>query len=323
MQYDSKIYVAGHRGLVGQAMVKQLSLAGFNNLILRTHEELDLTNQAKVNEFFADERPDIVILAAARVGGIQANFQFPADFIFHNLNIQTHVINACKQYAVKQLLFLGSSCIYPRECPQPMLEEYLLTAPLEFTNRPYAVAKIAGIEMCWAYNRQYNHRYLAVMPTNLYGPGDNYDLNQSHVLPALLRKMHEAKLRNDSTVEVWGTGRVKREFLFSEDLANACLFLLQQRKEKLDFLFNEDHPPLINIGMGKDLSIKELALLIKEIVGFNGELVWNTDKPDGTPRKLLNISRLTGLGWQAKTDLEHGIKKTYQAFLRDYKNIAN
>ena len=312
MNNESKIYIAGHRGLVGSALVRRLQAKGYNNLVLRTHAELDLRNQASVQTFFADEKPEYVILAAAKVGGIYANNTYPAEFIEDNLLIQSNVIhNAWKNNATR-LLFLGSSCIYPKNVPQPMKEECLLTGSLEPTNRPYAIAKIAGIEMCHAYNRQYGTKYIAAMPTNLYGPNDNYDLNNSHVLPALIRKMHEAKQANANEVLVWGTGTPKREFLYSDDMADACIYLLEQADDKLATLFNNDHPPLINIGFGEDISIRELAELVKEIVGFTGDLIFDASKPDGTMRKLMDVSKLNQMGWIARTALRDGIAIAYE-----------
>lgn len=308
---DRKIYVAGHLGLVGSALVRQLTVRGYHNLVTRTHAELELTDQAAVRDFFAAEKPECVLLAAAKVGGIHANNTYPAEFIYSNLAIQTNVIDASYQSGVKRLLFLGSSCVYPRECPQPIKEDYLLTAPLEPTNRPYAVAKIAGIEMCHAYNRQYGTRYMAVMPTNLYGPNDNYDLNNSHVLPALIRKMHDARQSNAAEVVVWGTGTPKREFLYSDDMAAACVHLLEQSDERLQPLFGEAHPPLVNVGCGEDISIRELAELVRDVVGFQGKLTFDTSKPDGTMRKLLDVSRLKALGWQPSTGLREGIAGIY------------
>ncbi|MBI3901581.1 MAG: GDP-L-fucose synthase [Nitrosomonadales bacterium] len=316
MQLDSKIFVAGHRGLVGSALVRQLHAQGYRNLITRTHAELNLTDQSAVRDFFAAEKPEYVFLAAAKVGGIHANNTYPAEFIQQNLAIQTNVIHEAWRNQVKGLLFLGSSCIYPRECPQPMKEEHLLTGPLEATNRPYALAKIAGIEMCWAYNRQYGTRYLAAMPTNLYGPNDNYDLQNSHVLPALIRKMHEAKQRGDSEMVVWGTGTPRREFLYSDDMADACIHLMTLPQESLSGLYNEAHPPLVNVGCGADVTIKELAQLAQEVVGFEGALTFDTSKPDGTPRKLLDVSRAAGLGWKARTDLRTGIALAYADYLK-------
>jgi len=316
MQHDSKIYVAGHRGLVGSALMRQLQANGYHNLVTRTHAELDLTDQAAVRDFFAEEKPEYVFLAAAKVGGIHANNTYPAEFIHQNLAIQTHIIHESWRNNVKRLLFLGSSCIYPRDCPQPMKEEYLLTGPLEATNRPYALAKIAGIEMCGSYNRQYGTHYLAAMPTNLYGPGDNYDLQNSHVLPALIRKMHEAKLRGDTEVVVWGTGTPRREFLFSDDMADACVYLMNLPDERFLSLLKEDIAPLVNVGCGEDQSIRELAELVKSVVGFGGELLFDTSKPDGTPRKLLDVDKLARLGWNVKTQLQDGIKLAYTDYLR-------
>jgi GDP-L-fucose synthase len=312
---DSRIYVAGHRGLVGSALVRQLTAKGYRNLITRTHAELDLTDEAAVRDFFAAEKPEYVLLAAAKVGGIHANNTYPAEFIQQNLAIQTNVIHEAWRSKVQRLLFLGSSCIYPKECPQPIKEEYLLTGLLEPTNRPYAIAKIAGIEMCHAYNRQYGTRYMAAMPTNLYGPNDNYDLNNSHVLPALIRKMHEAKQGNAKEVVVWGTGTPRREFLYSDDMADACLYLLEQPEERLQSLFSDQHPPLVNVGCGEDLSIRELAELARHTVGFQGALAFDTSKPDGTMRKLLDVSRMRGLGWTHKTGLAQGLRLAYQDFL--------
>jgi GDP-L-fucose synthase len=315
MQQDSKIYVAGHRGLVGSALMRQLAAKGYRNLVVRTHAELDLTDQAAVREFMASERPEIVLLAAAKVGGIQANNSYPAEFIQQNLAIQTNVIHEAWRNNVQRLLFLGSSCIYPKECPQPIREEYLLTGLLEPTNRPYALAKIAGVEMCHAYNRQYGTRYIAVMPTNLYGPNDNYDLENSHVLPALIRKMHEARQNNAKEVVVWGTGVPRREFLYSDDMADACVYLLEQPDGKLQSLFNDAQPPLINIGCGEDLTIRELAELVQEVTGFTGSLVFDTSKPDGTMRKLMDVSRINALGWRSRTGLKQGIALAYQDML--------
>jgi GDP-L-fucose synthase len=315
MDRNSKIYVAGHRGLVGSALMRQLDAQGYRNVIVRTHAELDLTDQAAVRDFFAAEKPEYVFLAAAKVGGIHANNTYPAEFIRQNLAIQTNVIHESWRNNVKRLLFLGSSCIYPRDCPQPMKEEYLLTGPLEATNRPYALAKIAGIEMCWAYNRQYGTQYLAAMPTNLYGPHDNYDLQNSHVLPALIRKMHEAKQRGDKTVVVWGTGTPRREFLYSDDLAAACLYLMNLSDEKLAPLLTPQHPPLVNIGCGEDNSIRELAEQVRKTVGFDGDLEFDTGKPDGTPRKLLDVSLMARFGWKAQTGLPQGLALAYADYL--------
>ncbi len=323
MENDAKIYVAGHRGLVGSALLRTLQAKGYTRLITRTHAELDLSDQAAVEAFFASERPDYVFLAAAKVGGILANNTYPAEFIRDNLAIQTNVIHAAWKHGVKRLLFLGSSCIYPKHCPQPMREEYLLTGPLEPTNRPYAIAKIAGIEMCWSYNRQYGTRFLAVMPTNLYGPGDNYHPENSHVIPALIRKFHTAKVNNHPRVTVWGTGTPRREFLYSDDLADACVFLMRLPPEQFDALLGSDEaatgvfmPPLINIGVGEDLTIRELAQLVRRVVGFEGDIEFDPSKPDGTPRKLLDVSRLSGLGWRASTPLESGLTAAYADYLR-------
>lgn len=304
---DSKIYVAGHRGLAGSALVKRLREKGYRNIVTRTHAELDLTEQQAVREFFSAERPEHVLIAAGKVGGIHANNAYPAEFVRQNLSIQTNVIHEAWRHGVKHLLFLGSSCIYPKDCPQPIREEHLLTSPLERTNRPYAVAKIAGIEMCWSYNRQYGTRYLAVMPTNMYGPNDNYHLENAHVLPALIRKVQEAKLRGDGEIIVWGSGQPRREFLYSEDMADACIHLLEQPGEKQDFLFDDVQPPLVNIGCGQDVSIRELAELIMDVSGFKGRIVFDASRPDGTPQKLLDVSRLSRLGWQAHTSLRDGL----------------
>jgi GDP-L-fucose synthase len=313
MDRDARIYVAGHRGLVGSALMRRLQAGGYTNLITRTHAELDLTDQAAVREFFEREQPEYVFLAAAKVGGILANDTYPAEFIRDNLAIQTNVIHEAWRAGVKRLLFLGSSCIYPRDCPQPIKEEYLLTGPLEPTNRPYAVAKIAGIEMCWAYNRQYGTQYLAVMPTNLYGPGDNYHPENSHVIPALIRRFHEAKVKGEPSVTVWGTGTPRREFLYSDDMADACVFLMSLPDEKFDSVLNPPHsaPPLINIGVGEDLTIRELAETIARVVGYEGKITFDPSKPDGTPRKLLDVSRLRALGWRARVSLREGLQNTH------------
>jgi len=314
----SKVYVAGHRGLVGSALMRRLEREGCGSILTRTQAELDLTDQAAVARFFADERPDCVFLAAAKVGGILANNTRPAEFIRDNLAIQTNVIQAAYHVGVQRLLFLGSSCIYPRDCPQPIREEYMLTGPLESTNRPYAVAKIAGIEMCWAFNRQYGTKYIAAMPTNLYGPNDNYDLADSHVLPALLRKMHEAKLAGAAEVTVWGTGTVRREFLHVDDMADACVFLMNLPDNVYGTIAgSESQAPLLNIGCGEDLTVQELAELIRDVVGFEGRLVFDTSKPDGTPRKLLDVSRMKELGWQADVSLREGLAAVY----REYSDI--
>lgn len=302
MEKDSKIYVAGHRGLVGSAIVRKLGTLGHHNLILKTHAELDLTNQAAVENFFSVEKPDYVFLAAAKVGGIWANNSYPADFIRENILIQTNVIHQAYCAGVKKLLFLGSSCIYPRDCPQPIKETYLLTGPLESTNRAYAVAKIAGISMCQSYNKQYGTNFISAMPTNLYGPGDNFDLKTSHVLPALIRKFHDAKKSSSPKILLWGNGTAHREFLYIDDLADASIFLMN----------NYNDSEIINVGVGKDISIRELAELVKKIVGYEGEVSWDPTKPNGTPKKLLDVSKLTILGWQATTNLSVGIQATYQ-----------
>ena len=313
MEKTDKIYVAGHRGLAGSALVRRLRAAGYDNLVLRTHAELELTDPVVVRRFFDTERPQHVLLAAAKVGGILANDTLPAEFIHENLAIQTNVIHEAWRAGVKRLLFLGSSCIYPRECPQPMREEYLLTGPLEPTNRPYALAKIAGIEMCSAYNRQYGTQFLAVMPTNLYGPGDNYDLQTSHVLPALIRKAHEAKTRGDDALVVWGTGKPRREFLYSDDMADACVTMLRLDDARFNAALGI-YPPLVNIGAGTDLTIRELAELVARVVGFEGTLQFDASKPDGTPRKLLDVSRMTRLGWSARIGMEEGVSLAYREF---------
>lgn len=320
MNKTSKIYIAGHRGLVGSAIVKSLTCKGYTNLVYRTHTELDLTNQQAVAEFFESEKPEYVILAAAKVGGIVANNTYRADFIYENLAIQNNVIHQSYVHGVQKLLFLGSTCIYPKDAPQPMSEDSLLTSPLEYTNEPYAIAKIAGIKMCESYNIQYGTNFISVMPTNLYGPNDNFDLEKSHVLPALLRKMHEAKLSNASHVEIWGSGNPRREFLYSQDMADACVFIIENRDFK--DTYSQDSKEIrnthINIGTGEDISIKELAMLIKKIVGFEGELTFNTSKPDGTMIKLTDPSKLHALGWKHKVELEEGIRRVYEWYLNQY-----
>lgn len=308
MEKEAKIYIAGHRGMVGSAIHRKLTALGYSNLVLRTSDELDLRNQQAVADFFAAEQPDYVFLAAAKVGGILANNTLRADFLYENLAIQNNVIHQAHVQGVKKLLFLGSSCIYPKLAPQPIKEEYLLTGLLEPTNEPYAIAKIAGIKLCEAYHAQYGRNFIAVMPTNLYGYRDNYHPEHSHVLPALLRRLHEAKATNQPTVTVWGTGSPKREFLFADDLADACVFLMA----------NYNEPQLINIGTGEDLSIKELAYLIKSIVGYEGELVFDTSKPNSTPRKLMDVSKLHALGWHHTTALEAGIRLAYEDFRANY-----
>ncbi|MED1796068.1 GDP-L-fucose synthase [Brevibacillus nitrificans] len=311
MDSQARIFVAGHRGLVGSAIIRTLEAQGFERMIVRDRGELDLLNQEAVARFFAQERPEYVFLAAAKVGGILANSQYPADFLYQNLAIQTNVIHAAHLYGVKKLLFLGSSCIYPKFAPQPIREEYLLSGELEPTNEPYALAKIAGIKMCEAYNRQYGSNFLAVMPTNLYGPNDNFDLESSHVLPALLRKFHEAAIQKAPSVEVWGTGKPKREFLYVDDLADACVYLMK-------FFDQRDTAPFVNVGTGEDVEIRELASLIKRIVGYQGEIVFRSDKPDGTPRKWLDVSRMARLGWSASTTLEAGIQQTYDWYRKQH-----
>ena len=313
---DTRIFVAGHRGLVGSAIVRRLEAEGCENLILRTRGELDLLDPSAVRYFFERERPEIIVLAAAKVGGILANSLYPGEFIYENLMIQSNIIHLSQKFGVKRLLFLGSSCIYPKLAPQPMKEEYLLTGTLEPTNDAYAIAKIAGIKMCESYNRQFGTSFLSVMPTNLFGPGDNFDLDNSHVLPALIRKFHEAKESGAANVTVWGTGSPRREFLYVDDMADGCVHLLGLDDEQFKELVVRLEPCLINIGMGKDITIKELAELIKEIVGFDGEIVFDTDKPDGTPQKLLDTSRMDELGWKAKVSLREGIGRTYQFYKR-------
>jgi GDP-L-fucose synthase len=323
MDLDARIYVAGHQGLVGLALVRALRRAGYSNLALRTHAELDLTNQAEVERFFTQDRPAYVFLAAAKVGGILANNTYPADFISQNLLIQANVIECARKFRASRLLFLGSSCIYPKFAPQPISESSLLSGTLEPTNRPYAVAKIAGIEMCWAYNRQYGTRYLAAMPTNLYGPGDNYDLETSHVIPALLRKMHEAKANGRKEIVLWGTGTARREFLYSDDLAEACLFFMNLDDQKFNSLVgSEVHPPLINVGSGMDQSIRELAQLVADVIGYDGEILFDPTKPDGTPRKLLDTSRLRSLGWRPAVSLREGLEVTSREFLESFRESA-
>jgi GDP-L-fucose synthase len=313
MNKDAKIYVAGHRGLVGSAILRKLQADGYTNLVYRTSQELDLRDRNQVDKFFEEEKPEYVFLAAAKVGGIVANNEYPADFIRDNLMIQTNVIDAAYRNGVKKLLFLGSTCIYPKFAPQPLKEEYLLTGELEPTNEPYAIAKIAGIKMCQSYNRQYGTKFISVMPTNLYGPNDNFDLHTSHVLPALIRKFHEAKENNAPYVEVWGTGTPRREFLHSDDLADACVFLMK----------NYEDNEIINIGVGEDISIKELAEKIKEVVGYQGEIKFDTTKPDGTPRKLVDVSKINALGWKASISLDEGLRKAYQWFLENVATKTN
>ena len=322
MHAQARIYVAGHRGLVGSAIVRRLRGAGYQNLVLRTHAELDLTDSVATQAFFKDARPQYVFMAAAKVGGIIANNSMPAEFIHSNLVIQTHIIHSSYRVGVQRLLFLGSSCIYPRHAPQPMREQDLLTGPLEPTNRAYALAKIAGIEMCWSYNRQYGTHYLSAMPTNLYGPGDNYHPTHSHVIPALVRKFHEAKARGDATVTVWGSGTPRREFMYSDDMADACVFLMNLADEPYRALLGSDEtvtgrfePPLINIGVGEDLTIAELAALVARVVGYTGDIAYDASKPDGTPRKLMDVGRLAQAGWRARTPLEQGLRMSYAEFV--------
>jgi GDP-L-fucose synthase len=305
MDLNSKIYVAGHKGLVGSAILRRLHELGYNNIIFKPSAELDLTDQKSTRKFFENERPEFVFLAAAKVGGILANNTYPADFIYRNIMIEANVINSSHEYGVKKLLFLGSSCIYPKFSKQPIKEEYLLQGYLEPTNEPYAIAKIAGIKMCQSYNREYKTCFISVMPTNLYGINDNFDLDSSHVIPAMIRKFHEAKINNSPGVILWGTGAPKREFLFADDLADACVFLMNS--------YNESE--IINVGVGSDLSVKELALLIKAITGYIGQIEWDTTKPDGTPRKLLDVSKINSHGWKASHRLEEGLRNTYQWFL--------
>lgn len=305
MDKHAKIFVTGHRGMVGSALVRRLQAGGYTQVITAGRDALDLLDQAAVHAFLAEQKPDYIFIAAAKVGGIQANNIYRADFLYQNLLIESNLIHGAHLAGVDRLMFLGSSCIYPRDCAQPIREEYLLTGPLEATNEPYAIAKIAGIKLCDAYNAQYGRKYVSAMPTNLYGPNDNYDLNNSHVLPALIRKAHEAKLRGDKQYVVWGTGTPKREFLYVDDLADACVHLMEQGYDG----------PLVNIGTGVDVTIRELAETVMEVVGFDGEIVFDASKPDGTPRKLLDVSRLASLGWQARTSLKDGVKLALQAFL--------
>ncbi|GAB3911406.1 GDP-L-fucose synthase [Larkinella knui] len=305
MEKDAKIYVAGHRGMVGSAIVRKLQSEGFENLLFRTSSELDLRNQAAVEDFFQTEKPDYVVLAAAKVGGIVANNTYRAEFLYDNLLIEAHIIHNAYVTGVKKLLFLGSSCIYPKLAPQPLKEEYLLSGFLEPTNEPYAIAKITGIKLCEAYRSQYGCNFISAMPTNLYGPNDNYDLQGSHVLPALIRKFHEAKVNSQPFVEVWGTGTPRREFLHADDLADACFFLMQ----------NYDEALFVNVGTGEDVTIRELVEQVQQVVGYEGEIRWNTDRPDGTPRKLMDVSRLHDMGWKHTTELKDGLERTYQDFL--------
>jgi len=313
VEKSAKIYVAGHQGLVGSAILRKLISEGYSNIVTRSFQELDLRDQIAVNEFFKKEKPEFVFLAAAKVGGILANNTYPVDFLRDNLLIQTNVIDAAYRYGTRKLLFLGSSCIYPKFAPQPIKEEYLLTGELEPTNEPYAIAKIAGIKLCQAYNRQYQTNFISVMPTNLYGPGDNFDLETSHVIPALIRKFHEAKIKGKDQVVVWGSGKPFREFLHVDDLADACLFLMH----------NYNSSEIINIGTGMDLSIAELAYLIKDIVGYDGNIVFDTSKPDGTPRKLLDVSKIFNMGWKPRITLKEGIRSTYSWYQEQQKNFSS
>lgn len=308
MEKSGKIYVAGHRGLVGSALIRKLQSEGYNDLLVRTSKELDLRRQEKVEGFFREEKPDYVFMAAARVGGILANSAFPGQFIYDNLMIQANIFECARIHRVKKLLFLGSSCIYPRDCPQPIMENYLLTGPLEASNEAYAIAKIAGVKMAQAYRKEYGCNFIAVMPTNLYGPNDNYNLETSHVLPALIRKFHEAKKNDDPWVSLWGTGDPRREFLYVDDLADACVHVMN----------NYEESEILNIGSGRDISIRELAHLVKYVVGYSGEILWDKTKPDGTPRKLLSIGRLTQMGWSPRIGLQEGVSRTYTDFLETY-----
>jgi GDP-L-fucose synthase len=314
MDRTTKIYVAGHRGLAGSAIMRELQQQGYTNIVTRKHAEVDLEDSAATQKFFEQETPEIVFLAAAKVGGIHANNIYPVDFLMSNLLIEANICRAAHRAQVNRLIFLGSSCIYPRDCPQPIKEEYLLTGPLEATNRPYALAKIAGIEMCWSYNRQYGAKWLAAMPTNLYGPGDSYDLNNSHVMPALIRKMHEAKLSGAGEVVLWGSGKPKREFLYVDDLAHALVFLATLDEPRYNALVAPAQCPLINVGTGTDLTIRELAETVAEVVGYKGRFVQDTSKPDGTMRKVMDVSKIQGLGWKATTSLKEGINLTYKIF---------
>lgn len=318
MDKNSRIYVAGHRGLAGSAILRELERRGYSNVVTRTHADLNLEDAAATHAFFEEQKPDLVFLAAAKVGGIHANNSCPADFLMSNLLIEANVFRAAHAAKVGRLIFLGSSCIYPRDCPQPIREEYLLTGPLEATNRSYALAKIAGIEMCWSHNRQYGTKWLAAMPTNLYGPGDTYDLETCHVLPALIRKIHEAKASGSNEVVLWGSGTPKREFLFADDLASALVFLASQVPEQFDRLVNAAPGPLINVGSGQDLTVRELAETIASVVGYRGRFVQNLSKPDGTFRKLMDVSRMDSLGWRAEIPLTAGLNLTYGDFMARY-----
>jgi len=315
MNKNIKVYIAGHNGLVGSVIVRQLKKAGYNNLIHRTHEELDLINQKEVDNFFCKERTEWVFLAAAKVGGIMANIEHPAEFLYENLMIESNIINSAYKYGIEKLLFLGSSCIYPRECSQPMKENYLLTGKLEPTNEGYALAKIAGLKLCEYYNKQYKTNFISLIPSNVYGIGDNFDLKNSHVMAALIRRFHEAKVRKLPIIKLWGTGKAKREFLYVDDLADACLYFMENYDAK-------ELPPFINIGTGEDISIKKLAELIKEIVGYEGKIVWDASKPNGMPRKVVNITVVNELGWQAKVSLKEGINETYMWFLKNVNKLG-
>ena len=321
MNPDTRIFVAGHRGLAGSALIRALLGRGYQNLIVRTHDELDLTDQRAVRTFFATERPHVVCLAPAKVGGILANSTYPAEFIRQNLAIQTNVIDHAWRGGVQRLLFLGSSCIYPRDCPQPIREQYVMTGPLEQTNRAYAMAKLAGLEMCWAYNRQYGTKFICAMPTNLYGPGDNYDLETSHVLPALIRKFHEAKESGRPSVTLWGTGTPRREFLYSDDMAAACVHILEHA-DRLDEIIGADEAPLINVGCGEDSTIREIADVVRNVIGSDARIEWDRSKPDGTPRKLLDVERLRALGWGPAIALPQGIALAYDDFLAHHRVAA-
>lgn len=322
MKPSARIFVAGHRGLAGSAIVRRLISLGYKDLLLRTHQELDLMDRSATREFFDQERPEYVFLAAGKVGGVLANRDYPADFIAQNLEIQNNILESALRDDVKRLLFLGSSCIYPRLAPQPIKEEYLLSGPLEFTNRPYAIAKIAGIEMCWAFNRQYGTKFIAAMPTNLYGPGDHYDLQTSHVLPALIRKTHEAIGHGDQNVVVWGTGTPLREFLFSDDMANACIFLMNLSSRQFeDLISTPGSPPLINVGSGHDVTIRELAETVCAVMGYRGNLIFDSTKPDGTPRKLLNSTKLFNMGWKPRVSLAEGIRLASDDFRMQLRQL--
>jgi GDP-L-fucose synthase len=313
-----KVFVAGHRGLVGTATLQALGGREDYEVLTRTHAELDLEDRDATREFFLEHRPDHVVMCAAKVGGILANSNYPVDFLHNNLRIQLNVFDAAHEAGIDRMVFLGSSCIYPRDCPQPIKEEYLLTGPLEATNRPYALAKIAGVESCWAFNRQYGTKYLAMMPTNMYGPGDNYHPEHSHVLPALIRRFHQAKVRKEASVVVWGSGKPRREFMYSTDLGDAILFLLDLPQERFAALTHADVTPLVNVGVGEDVTIREVAELVKRTVGYEGELKLDATKPDGTPRKLLDVGRMAALGWKAKTPLDTGLEQAYEDFLKHH-----